>query len=539
MPPDPVPPVPVSSLQSSYGYDGVGRLATAVKSELLTDSGAPEPVAESSFAYDAAGNRTFAETVMGGVTRTVTQQYGDGNRLLSSETVTAGESALSEYGYDGAGRRTSVRGAETGDYSYGWGGQPTRVSEGSMTTSTGYDGLGRAVTRQVETAHSSDMVTSNFLGGTMTGTTSALHGETSVLWGALGRLEGIVQSGDDEARWALLDRLGSVVAEATGVGGADISELVSYAEYGEPSFESIGYQNPYGFTGQLQDGGTGRVSFGSRDYDPGTAAWFAPDEWPGLLVVPQSLNRYAYVLGNPVTYADAGGFRPYEPGYSVTKNGSGWQYRKQAPKTVLNHSAWANHYGRQVASGWNSGNTRSYAVVGPSGQTQFMSARHATASRQVTGESCSNGSTNIYVLRACAAKATPQVDPREFEKLREWADSQDGKLTSAILGSISLVTGIVALNLAPSGLPALILGGISVGTGAASTAIDCIADWQSPSCMIGVSSGLVLTPFGSSIVKIPLTASRWAQTGGVMFTVFGINADVLTTIVGWGQWWEG
>ncbi|TXI52617.1 MAG: hypothetical protein E6Q57_04735, partial [Mycobacterium sp.] len=195
------------------------------------------------------------------MTRTVTQQYGDGNRLLSSETVTAGESALSEYGYDGAGRRTSVRGAETGDYSYGWGGQPTRVSEGSMMTSTGYDGLGRAVTRQVETAHSSDMVTSNYLGGTMTGTTSALHGDTIVLWSALGKLEGIVQWGDDEARWALLDRLGSVVAEATGVGGADISELVSYAEYGEPSFESVGYQNPYGFTGQLQDGGTGRVSF--------------------------------------------------------------------------------------------------------------------------------------------------------------------------------------------------------------------------------------------------------------------------------------
>ncbi len=159
----------------------------------------------------------------------------------------------------------------------------------------------------------------------MTGTSSGLHGDTSMLWGALGKLEGIVKTGDDEARWALLDRLGSVVAEATGAQGADISELVSYAEYGEPSFESVGYQNPYGFTGQPQDGGTGRVSFGSRDYDSVTAAWFAPDEWPGLLTAPLSLNRYAYVLGNPVTYADTGGYRPYEPGYSVTKNGSGWQ----------------------------------------------------------------------------------------------------------------------------------------------------------------------------------------------------------------------
>ncbi len=183
------------------------------------------------------------------------------------------------------------------------------------------------------------------------------------------------------ARWALLDRLGSVVAEATGAEGADISELVSYAEYGEPSFESVGYQNPYGFTGQPQDGGTGRVSFGSRDYDPVAAVWFAPDEWPGLRAAPQSLNRYAYVLGNPVTYADLGGYRPYEPGYSVTKNGSGWQYQKQAPKTVLNPSALLNHYGTGKKSGWNSSNVAAGGVVTPEGQMLFMSARHATAVR--------------------------------------------------------------------------------------------------------------------------------------------------------------
>ena len=193
------------------------------------------------------------------------QQYGDDRRFRLSLTTTDGVDVVREYGYDGAGRRTSVRGAETGDYSYGWGGQPTTVSEGGVTTSTGYDGLGRAVTRQVDTAYSSDTVTNTYLGGTVTGTTSVLHGDTSMLWGALGRLEGITSDSDDTVRWALLDRLGSVVAEATGAEGADISELVSYAEYGEPSFESVGYQNPYGFTGQLQDGGTGRVSFGSRD----------------------------------------------------------------------------------------------------------------------------------------------------------------------------------------------------------------------------------------------------------------------------------
>lgn len=71
-----------------------------------------------------------------------------------------------------------------------------------------------------------------YLGGTVTGTTSAMHGEASVLWRALDQLGGITVNGDGEARRALLDRLGLVVAKATGVGGADIGELVSYAEYG-------------------------------------------------------------------------------------------------------------------------------------------------------------------------------------------------------------------------------------------------------------------------------------------------------------------
>ena len=36
-----------------------GGLASAVGSELLTESGTPETVSESTYAYDAAGNRNF------------------------------------------------------------------------------------------------------------------------------------------------------------------------------------------------------------------------------------------------------------------------------------------------------------------------------------------------------------------------------------------------------------------------------------------------------------------------------------------------
>lgn len=38
---------------------GRRKLALAVGSELLTESGTPETVSESTYAYDAAGNRNF------------------------------------------------------------------------------------------------------------------------------------------------------------------------------------------------------------------------------------------------------------------------------------------------------------------------------------------------------------------------------------------------------------------------------------------------------------------------------------------------
>lgn len=62
----------------------------------------------------------------------------------------------------------------------------------------------------------------------------------------------------------------------------------------------------------------------------------APDSWPGLIESPQTLNGYAYVLGNPTTFADDGGFRPYEPGFDVRYNSQkgGYDYRKVAPNAV-------------------------------------------------------------------------------------------------------------------------------------------------------------------------------------------------------------
>jgi RHS repeat-associated protein len=46
----------------------------------------------------------------------------------------------------------------------------------------------------------------------------------------------------------------------------------------------------------------------ARDYDTATGSWVQPDEWRGMLVRPQSLNRYAYIENTPVSFSDHLGY---------------------------------------------------------------------------------------------------------------------------------------------------------------------------------------------------------------------------------------
>lgn len=329
---EPVRPV-IESRTSAYSYDVLGRLSESTTTDTTPVAVKPEPggkpqpgnkapdptvLSGTVFGYDENGNRTLAETTTPNGVTTVQQEFGDGNRL-TRQTVTGGTNpGTREYAYDRAGRRTSERGAglPDADYGYGWGGNPTSIRTGDRTTTIDYDGFGRPTTQQVSTRYGTDSVSQTFFGGKQTDRVSSQHGTSLSLWDAAGNVAGITTDTDDEARWALLDGLTSVVAEATGPAGADISQLASYSEYGVPSFESTGYAQPRGYTGQIQDGATGITSFATRAYDPNSGTWLAPDAWPGLLVAPATLNGYAYVLGNPTTFMDENGYWPKLPNFA-------------------------------------------------------------------------------------------------------------------------------------------------------------------------------------------------------------------------------
>ena len=97
---------------------------------------------------------------------------------------------------------------------------------------------------------------------------------------------------------------------ATATAGADgqFTDLVNYADFGGAEYESTGWASLVGNDQQHGDPTLGLDNYYARDYDPSTGSWVQPDDWRGLLVRPQSLNRYSYIENTPVSFSDDLGY---------------------------------------------------------------------------------------------------------------------------------------------------------------------------------------------------------------------------------------
>jgi RHS repeat-associated protein len=108
------------------------------------------------------------------------------------------------------------------------------------------------------------------------------------------------------------DHLGSIRLGSTS--SREVSFDLAYAPFGE-TYSSIGSVDS-AFTGQRPDSGNGIYDFPAREYS-NEGRWASPDP-AGLAAVdltnPQSWNRYAYVLNNPLIYVDPTGLcgDPYQ-----------------------------------------------------------------------------------------------------------------------------------------------------------------------------------------------------------------------------------
>jgi RHS repeat-associated protein len=108
--------------------------------------------------------------------------------------------------------------------------------------------------------------------------------------------------------WYLSDHLGSTTL-LVNESGLEV-ERTEYFPYGQ--VQSGGLEK-YGFTGQENDIDTGLMYYGATYYSPEYRIFIQPDTLLPDVYNPQALNRYAYVLNNPVKYTDPSGHIAFIP----------------------------------------------------------------------------------------------------------------------------------------------------------------------------------------------------------------------------------
>ncbi|MFN8455220.1 MAG: RHS repeat-associated core domain-containing protein [Anaerolineae bacterium] len=91
----------------------------------------------------------------------------------------------------------------------------------------------------------------------------------------------------------------------TDAGGGLVSQA-RYLPYGETRWGGLG-PTDFGFTSQRQEAGFGLYDYNARYYSPVLGRFISPDTVIPDPSSPQSFNRYAYVLGNPLRFVDPSG----------------------------------------------------------------------------------------------------------------------------------------------------------------------------------------------------------------------------------------
>ncbi len=111
------------------------------------------------------------------------------------------------------------------------------------------------------------------------------------------------------------DHLGSSSLLTNEQGQQVAGTRLKYFAYGAPRPEAAssthnafarGY-TPATYTGQTRDASTGLMYYGARFFDPALGIFLAPDSIVPEPGNPAALNRYSYVLGNPLRYTDPTG----------------------------------------------------------------------------------------------------------------------------------------------------------------------------------------------------------------------------------------
>lgn len=89
--------------------------------------------------------------------------------------------------------------------------------------------------------------------------------------------------------------------------GAALLQRYQRDAWGNPTVSQGTSNQPFGFTGELNDASTGLLHVGAREYDPATGRFMQRDTVLGATTSPITLHRYLYAADSPITQRDPSG----------------------------------------------------------------------------------------------------------------------------------------------------------------------------------------------------------------------------------------
>jgi len=294
-----------SVLGLTYTYDGAdnvrsfnntqvansSRTMTYDKADRILTSIASGQWGSAVYSYDELGNRTLKS-------ETLTTNYTfDSSNRLATAAPPSGATAFEQYPnltltWDSAGRLTST--SDGAAYLYEGRGRRVQKSDASGTTLYHYDAAGRVIAEtRPDGTKLRDYV---YLGNRLV----AVDGCLTAL-----------PPNCTQRQWYHVDTLGTPLARTDSAGV--VTARFDYKAWGEPwSASGAPSGDDRQYNGRVLDSGTGFVDYGARMYWPQIGRFISADTVMGEVAVPQSLNRYAYVLDNPYRYTDPNGRWPRE-----------------------------------------------------------------------------------------------------------------------------------------------------------------------------------------------------------------------------------
>jgi len=285
--------------QLTYTYDNVGNILKITDSiigdqdfvygdlDRLNRAESSGTYGIKNYAYDTIGNMTTKDH-NGALT---TYSYPT-NGIRPHAVTSAGANS---YQYDANGNMTSGAGRTI---TYDSENRPIQVTANSQTTDIVYDGDGGRVKKTV------NGTTTLYIGKLYECTDGVCK---RYIYSGGTRIAQVPTNNTSDIRYYHGDHLGSssVITLADG----SLDKRYTYHPYGEtyPETNWSGDNVHHKFTGQELDDSTGLYFYGARYYDPILAKFISPDTFIQAPGNPQNLNRYSYVLNNPIIYTDPSG----------------------------------------------------------------------------------------------------------------------------------------------------------------------------------------------------------------------------------------